>query len=133
MNGWGERNALENPRRLNELDDNPQRSLMGLVFLYIEQTQGAFAVTTVKKNKILVKQKSNVPFKGKYFFPRIQFRLIEALEKQRLISENPSLDFNDVQSMSQVILRNPATLKILVDSLRPDAPVELVLFLKMRL
>lgn len=124
--GWGERQALESPRTVEELGDNPRRSLLGLVFSHIEESQGSFV--NQKGNA-----KSNVQFQGKYFSPRIQFRLIEILSQQGILPEAPSFSPQFVKHISEVILTHPDTLRLLIDSLQPQAPVELVLFLKLRL
>lgn len=124
--GWGEREALESPHTVDQLSDNPRRSLMGLVFSHIEESQGFFI--NHKGNP-----KSNVPFQGKHFSPRIQFRLIDILARQGILPESPSLAPEFVKHIAEVILNNPATLRLLMDSLQPQAPAELVLFLKLRI
>lgn len=102
--------VLDHPVLVKDLVDTPERSVVGMAFLHFEENE-------------------NIPLKGKYFVPFIQFLLIDFLKDNHLMSFHYNFSEGDVNKIVE-ILRNDADVKDFLKShLVGKAPQELKEFL----
>lgn len=104
--------VLRNPHHVDELENSLERSLLGLTFISIEQ-------------------KYDVPMKGKYFSPFIQFYLADLIKKEGILTfPTDKIDFKEVKLIRNQLLADQRAVQFLLSQLRPDAPKKLRKFLQ---
>lgn len=97
------KSILENPRHVHELSNSVERSMLGFFFISIED-------------------KYQVPMKGKYFKPFIQFYLADFIKDHDIYIFSTMVDLNEVAKLRKILLKNPLVVEFLISQLRPDAP-----------
>jgi hypothetical protein len=113
--GWMDPDVtLKNHKTISELQDSPDRSLVGFSFSAISEN---FAV----------------PMSGKHFVPRIQFKVADLARQENLFDFDHNLDNTHINAFTDLILTNSRILQFLVDSLNPDAAKKLRKFLNEKL
>lgn len=104
---------LTRPKTIVEVEDNIERSLMGLAFLRIADEY-------------------EIPFKGTNFVPFVQFYLGDLITSKKLFVFNEDYSHDNIKALSKVIINHPVLLKFLSDSLAKGASPKVIAFLKER-
>jgi hypothetical protein len=86
---------LTKPRLITEVEDNVERSLIGLAFLRIAS-------------------KYEIPFKGTNFVPFVQFYLGDLINSKKLYTFNKDYSNDNVKDLSKLILNHPDLLQELL-------------------
>lgn len=92
------RYVLEQPLNIHELENNVERSLLGLFFMSIEDEY-------------------DIPMRGKYFKTFIQFYLADFIRENRIMVLPSKVDFKDIENLREQLLRSKAVLDFLIDHL----------------
>ncbi|MBY0385933.1 hypothetical protein K2X05_12310, partial [bacterium] len=66
--------------------------------------------------------KYQVPMKGKYFKPFIQFYLADFIKDHNVYTFLSKVDLDEVPKMRKILLKNPLIIDFLISQLRPNAP-----------
>lgn len=102
--------VITKPLQIHQLQNNIERSLLGLFFISIED-------------------KYNVPMKGKHFKPFIQFYLADLIRQNGIVALPSKVDFDDMPMIRKTLLANPTVVDFLIEQLKPEAPNKLRDFL----
>lgn len=105
-----EKSLLSQPRTIDSVGDNVERSLTGLAFMRISD-------------------KYQIPFKGTCFKPFVQFDLADLLRTQNLFEFNEDYSQENIKKVAKAILNNKAPLEFLIGSLTNKAPQKVIDFL----
>lgn len=111
-NGWIYGNVdkiVDQPLKVQDMPNHVERSQMGLALLTIAETY-------------------DVPLKGKYFSPYLQFRLVDFL-KSLGVYKFSGTDKNTIDALVKLILSHKDAITFLLTNLKADAPKELRDFL----
>ncbi len=108
---YGDENSiLTQPLQVHELKNSVERSMMGMLFLYILDTY-------------------DVPMKGKHFTPFVQFYLIDLIKQEGLFTFPETFQNSQVPRLANVLMSTPDVLIFWLNHLRPTAPEKLRKFL----
>lgn len=113
-NGWVyEKNiddVLNRPMRVDELTNSIERSVVGMAFA-------------------AVASKQDIPLKGKFFSPFVQFQLADFMQLTNLISFGKEFRQSDVDRVVELIFKDASVRQFLAAKLVDDAPKSLQKFL----
>ncbi len=112
-NGWvygNVDNIIDKPVKIGDLANDVERSQMGLALLTIAEI-------------------FDIPLKGKYFAPFLQFRFVDFMKSKGLYSFEGT-DKSTIQKLAHLILTDKNALFFLYSDMKPDAPKELRHFLQ---
>lgn len=101
---------IDNPQRIEALENDASRSQTGLVFIHISE-------------------KYNVPMKGKHFSLAVQFWLAEFLVRNELYTFKTRFTEADVEKLAALLLTNQIALGFLREALKDNAHENLRNFL----
>lgn len=114
-NGWIYEKSLDdvllNPLRIHQLTNSVERSVVGMAFAEISQ-------------------RLNIPLKGKYFSPFIQFLLADFVRDQGFVTFGKEFRTEDVKRVVDLILSDVSVRQFLMTRLTKERPAELEKFLK---
>ncbi len=114
-NGWiYEKNMdqiLKHPSRVDQLSDSIARSVIGLAFVEVSTRQ-------------------NIPLKGKYFTPFVQFQLADFIQARGLVELGKEFKITDVERVIELIMKDRAVRQFLSARLTEDTPRRLEEFLE---
>jgi hypothetical protein len=102
--------VLNTPLHVHALENSVERSMLGLFFIAIEE-------------------QFQVPMKGKYFTPFIQFYLADLIKSENIYSFPSELNLNDISGLKKILLSNQKVITFLQSKLLADAPESLKKFL----
>lgn len=97
------KSLLQHPQHIDSVKNSPERSLVGLAFMRIAR-------------------KYDIPFKGAFFKPFVQFDLADIIRKKRLFSFHDDYSNDNIKALASIIVHHHDLLKFLIDSLNSDAP-----------
>jgi hypothetical protein len=113
--GWMDPDVvLKNHKTISELEDSPDRSLVGFSFSRISEN-------------------FSVPMSGKHFIPRIQFKVADLARQENLFDFDHNINTSHIDAFTNLILTNTHILRFLENSLNPDASKKLRKFLNEKL